>query len=919
MSKVSNSEVFGNYSWATLRAVALHGLAMQGLPEASESAAVQLLSLIGEISPSKGSGQSSLMAKLEEDDDPGNLDESIRSEIRTDSSALYLGSGESVVSAARSYVRETRAKAAEARKANFFNGVSKDSSLLTVAQSKWVEDEEIPTILLPMAELSDISESIVAMRCVWSAIRLDNCSAAQKKVVNEISDLRKKGPASSVPSGGVASSSTIPLPIKIVSLKLVDSAPSSKLERVKIKTKEESTGAMATFYNPFAVKKGLAEATIVPEGEECYILVRFANHLSIPLEVPRCQLEFDKAEKDLIKAPAVSFVIPGQARDFAVQFPFVVLQANESENKAAVTNLLYEVKGLRLACLARSFFLPLSPEATPEIKMGSVRNIPEPASTYPLRVSRAKQSESSNSIRSPKIEVVPAQPNLLLSFAAATTPIREDVVIPVPIADGEVFSLPKIFLSNDSGISGGGKIEELNISALGLPGFSNLVLFDFSGVDVDEEMKMATTLKNKVPVATPLTLTAHCENMDAQALNNPRNKKVSSLSLKLTAASDMGAHSRGCTVKLSFRYRGATVAPSLEVWRRREIEIRIVRIKGPRMLSLTFRPDLNWDSCYPELCLALAQQDKRTRYIAGDALKERSQVELTEKDGSDFVVSRLGTDSGIHVCGDKVIAFVAVANESTGSITLSSAEGPVGGFEGNTWDTIKMHPGVSVKVPVIFPRLDRAAGVDQKMCSVTRLLWKSEAVAGETEDCTETGGTIVPLNKRTRAGCIEIPLPCLKTIIDENPMFLSRVCKSPCVIEVSVFTASGEACTDCVSIGKPVNVTVDVELANWIPDSVLGEVLQTLQFCCTRKGNTEIESVGKSRRNFVWSGHTRKAIGNTNRKQTHNARILLLDEGEYTISACLSFSQMDKVDVVNEIWWAERAQIVQAVRVPPGQ
>ena len=72
MSKVSNSEVFGNYSWATLRAVALHGLAMQGLPEASESAAVQLLSLIGEISPSKGSGQSSLMAKLEEDDDPGN-------------------------------------------------------------------------------------------------------------------------------------------------------------------------------------------------------------------------------------------------------------------------------------------------------------------------------------------------------------------------------------------------------------------------------------------------------------------------------------------------------------------------------------------------------------------------------------------------------------------------------------------------------------------------------------------------------------------------------------------------------------------------------------------------------------------------------------------------------------------------------
>ena len=898
--------------------MALHGLAMQGLPEASESAAVQLLSLMGEISPSKGSSQSSLMAKLEEDDDPSNLDESARSDIRTDSSTLYLGTGESVVSAARSYVRETRAKAAEARKANFFSGVSKDSSLLTVAQSKWVEDDEIPTILLPMAELSDISESIIAMRCVWSAIRLDNCSAAQKKVVNEISNLRKKVPASSVPTG-VASSSTLPLPIKIISLQLVDSAPSSKLERVKIKTKEESTGAMATFYNPFAVKKGLVEATIVPEGEESYIVVRFANHLSIPLEVPRCQLEFDKAGSDLIKAPAVSFVIPGQATDFAVQFPFMVLNASELDSEAADTNLLYEVKGLRLACLARSFFLPLAAEGTPETKMGSVRNIPEPASTYPLRDSHAKQFENSRIIRSPKIEVVPAQPNLLLSFAAASTPIRENVVIPVPIADGEVFSLPKIFLSNDSGISGRGKMEELNISASGLPGFSNLVLFDFSGVDVKEEMKVASTMKNKVPVATPLTLSAHCENMDAQALNNPRNKKVSSLSLKLTAASDMGSHTRGCTVKLSFRYRGPTAAPSLEVWRRREIEIRIVRIKGPRMLSLTFRPDLNWDSCYSELCLALAQQDKRARYISGDALKEGPPLRTTETEEHNFVVSRLGTDSGVHVCGDKVIAFVAVANESTSSITLSSTEGPVGGFEGNKWDTVKVHPGVSVKVPVIFPRLDRAPGVDQKMSSVTRLLWKSEAAVGETADSPETGGTIVPLNKRARAGCIEIPLPCLKTIIDENPMFVSRVCKSPCSIEVAVLTASGEAGADHVSIGKPVNVTVDVELANWIPDSVLGDVLQTLEFCCTRKGISEMERVGKSQRNFVWTGHTRKAIGSGSRKHSHKARILLLEEGEYIISACLSFSPINKGDTTKEIWWAEKARIVHAVRAPRGQ
>jgi hypothetical protein len=907
LSNTSNSVDVGRYSWATLRAVVLHGLAMQGLRDASENAAVQLLSLMAEISPPKRSSQSALMAKLEEDEEIGITDESFRSEARNDS-ASYIGTGESVVSAARSYVRETRAKVAEARKTSFFTGIPKDSALLTVAQSKWVEDDEIPTILLPMAEFSEISESIIAMRCVWSAIKFDSCFAAQKRVVREISDLRAKVPSSTI-STDVAYSSAESLPIKIVSLKLVESEARSKLERVKVKPKGDDTGAMATFYNPFAVKKDQDQATIVPEEEERYILVRFANTLSIPLQISRCQLEFNKAESDRIKAPAISFVIPGRTNNFAVQFPFIIKGSEPDDEQEAPSNL-FEVNGLHVACLARSFFLPLTSAGPVESKAGTARNIPEPASKYPLRDSNAKQSDSSNSIRSPKIEVVPAQPHLLLSFASAPTVIQEDAVIPVPLADGEIFCLPKLFLSVDSGISGVGRVEELKISASGVPGFADIVLFDLSGSSGKEEVSEAP-MKKKVAAATPLVLTAHCENMDGQTLNDPRNMKTSSLNLTLTASPDMGSHIRGCTIKISFRYRGKIAAPSLEVWRRRDMEILILRTKGPRVSSLTFRPDLNWDSYYSDLCLALAQQDKHTRYRPGkapDAILKEQQAGSNEN--ADFSLGRIGTDSAVHVCGDKVVIFVAVANESTSMITLWSPNGPVGGFEGSTVETMKVNPGVSAKIPIILPRIDRAPGVDEKLCLKTRLHWKSELAANEA--CTETGGTIVPLNKRVRTGSIMIPLPCLKTIIDENPIFLSRVCKAPCTIHVGVSGVSGEAAAQ-VSISKPLFVTVDIDLATWIPDSVLSATRQTLEFCCTPKGSTDKETTGLSHRHFVWSGHVRKVLGGGTRKQTHKARLLFLEEGEYVVSACLSFKKMDLADDVKEIWWAERARVVQVV------
>lgn len=922
LSNKGNDSDVGCYGWATLRAVALHGLAMQGLRETSEDAAVQLLSLMGAISPRNRSEESGLFfSKLDEelDNASSNIDDSIHSDSANEGTS-YIAAGESVVSAARTYVRETRAKVVQAQRANFFSGVSKDSSLLTVAQSKWVEDDEIPTILLPMAEYSEISETIIAMRAVWSAIKLESCFTAQKRVVKEITDLRKKIPASSFPTG-VNKSKSYSLPIKITAVQMVDDTAQSKLERVKIKRKEEDKGAMATFFNPYANKKGQDEATMVPEEEERFVLVKFANALSIPLEIPRCQLEFSTRHNDRIKAPAISFVIPGQTKDFGVQFPFIVLK-DENGEKGAEASSIFEIKGLHVTCLARTFFLPLKGSSESPLTSADVySNIPETASLYPRRSYSGAAGENGIAIRSPQIEVVPAQPNLLVSFVSSPSPIDEDIVIPVPMADGEVFALPKLLLANDPGISGLGKVEELKITASGLPGHAEFVLFDLSGNIKEQETKQDDArLCKKAPEAKPLTLTAKYTGMDSESLNDPKKGRCSSVSLELAAKPDMGAYIRGCTVKISFRYRGKTPSPALEVWRKREIEVRVLRIKGPRVSSLTFRPDLSWESAYSELCLSLSRQDKHARYRPSKVQNEIALPQSGSTDDDNFVSGRLGSDPGVHVCGDKVVAIVAISNESASSIILSSPSGPIGGFDGSIMETIKVLPGVSAKIPVLLPRVDRAPGIPQKLSSMTKLNWKSELADREGEVSTETGGTIVPVNRRVRSGSIEMPLPCLKTIIDENPTFLSRICKAPCSVNVGlVGMAEGSAIE--IAVQKPLNVSVEITIADWVPGSVLRETKQTLQFCCARKGITSKEDFEKSSSDFVWCGHVRKSLkpDELAKSKTHSARIVFLQEGDYVISACLSFRRMDVEDDVKEIWWAEKAQHIRIKRAPKSQ
>lgn len=913
------------YGWATLRASVLHALAIQGVRESSEEAAVQLLALIGEISPEKQGKEGLLTNKLDsmESEEGGfgnSLDNSKRSDAYDDANS-FIGGAESyigdisVVSAARnarSFVRDkaqTARGALGARNTNFFSGQTNTSSLI-VAQSKWADDDLIAPLILPLGDRSEISQDILAMRAVWSNVKYNSCVGAQKRLIQQISELRKDLPASSLIESAASEKGPVASPLRIASAVILKTDAHTDIQRVKVKKEPnaENQGAMATFYNPYA-KKGAIEATLVPEGEERYILVEFVNNLSVQLEIQRCQIEFKISESDRIKAPAMSFVIPGQTSNFAVQFPFIVTAASNpqsaeesSAEEGEKQNLgVFEIKGLHVTCLGRSFFLPVD-ESSGKSSAKKNSSLPPPTYHYPERkYTEAKKEEA----KSPPLEIVPPQPNLLLSFAASLTPIEETNIIPAPLSDGEVFAIPSIHLQNDAGSNGLGKVEYLRITAHGLPGLSELVLFDSDGNTASTQPSKS----KKMGGVIPLTLTALCEGLDRDMLNAKGNSKgESAVSIQLAATHDMGTHTKGCTIQIRFRYKGASSSPDFELWKKQEVTIRVIRIKGPRISSLTFRPDLNWESAYSELCQSLVLQNKTKRIIRNGFVADLPQAGCT--DDEEFVVNRVGMDQGVHVCSDKVVILLSVVNETNTPIMLSNPSGGVGGFENSPIDTLRVPPGVSAKIPILIPRVDRSTDIVTKMLKMATLNWKSENSSLSNQgggDKLETGGAMVPVNRRVRGGALKIQLGCLKTIVDENPTFLSRVCRAPCKIEVAISGQGGSKVVE-VAPGKPLDTTMKMDVTDWVPDTVLGKSQLTLEFCCARKEKDASQDTD-DHRDYVWCGQIRKnlAEGTQERSHKHNARLIFLREGHYVVSACANIINGDGDDDAKEVWWAQTA------------
>jgi hypothetical protein len=248
------------------------------------------------------------------------------------------------------------------------------------------------------------------------------------------------------------------------------------------------TTSASTFYNPYAKKQteltGKNIITLVAQGEERTIVVKVGNNLSVPLVIPSCQLAFEKTGSIDIEAPSLSFTVPPKTKEFSVNFPFIVVSTDNSIKSPATTSTdegsgsalhSFAINGLYVAVNNRSLYIPFPKEGNDMnlTNLSSNRQLPDPISTYQRRIKKKKEDEQF----SVDLEAVPAQPNLLVSFSTAPTPLEDATTVPVHLSDGEIYTIPPFRLENDLG-RGIGTMERLQVVAVGLPGLPEEILFD---------------------------------------------------------------------------------------------------------------------------------------------------------------------------------------------------------------------------------------------------------------------------------------------------------------------------------------------------------------------------------------------------------------------------------------------------------
>lgn len=288
---------------------------------------------------------------------------------------------------------------------------------------------------------------------------------------------------------------------------------------------------------------------------------------------------------------------------------------------------------------------------------------------------------------------------------------------------------------------------------------------------------------------------------------------------------------------------------------------------------------------------------------------ESSTVVSGEDAVEHSILNRVGMDQGVHVSSDEVVLLMAVANETNSTIILSNRKGLVGGFEGSPMPTVRITSGVSVKIPVVIPRIDRfdengeVTDLATELVSRTALQWESEAVEGA--EGTE--------KKLKRTGRVRIPSRCLREIIDEHKSFASRICKPPVSLSVSV---GGEPKQSEISLplGSAIQVDASMTVQDWVPADVVAKCKVTLEFCCAEKqpGNSSSAADG-DRMPYMWCGRLRRTVdlADDEDDKGHLARIAFFQCGVFVVSVCAKVSSQDAPDGIEESWWAPHAKVVR--------
>lgn len=969
-----------NYAWASLRAPTLFALMQQVDPISSATAAELLLSLLSEISPDKIRDEVILhnltkdsMSESLKDINP-NLDSKVDARTEVDRNQVSPG----VAPIDRKSSSSKRANTLQQARGSFFAQAAQSSnSPFAESQSAWLENEPLP-------DAKFMTGGLTSLKCVASMTNLETCAMAQRHTLTSLKDLRSHIPIDS--HALVSSQSALDVanafpiyrdqesgphadgaheqkeaPLEVVSATIIKSESHLLLERTKAaghSSKGNVSSSMATFFNPYAKNAKKKEAadkiqsTLVAEGEERMIVVEFVNKLSVPLEVPFCQLLFEQIGRHAIEAPPLSFTIPAKSKRFSVHFPTIIVASkaddikstvrsggNDDKEDAQILDEIFDLTGLSVIYHDRitNISFKIGENGKENIQDGKTsgfsKHVAPPASVYqrskhnfPIKTKEKAQV---------RIEAVPSQPNLLVAFDKQQQPLDDETQVPVHLSDGEIYTIPALRLENDLG---SGRVERLQIIGVGLPGLADEVLFDTDAIAAareaeddfissDEEGSSAFEELMECDGLPPLKMKVNAGELSPKNINDKTEQvgEGSLVTFQIAATHDMGNQlDDGGNVRIRFRYRGPSPNPATEIWRKREVGLRIVRVKGPRISSLTFRSDLSWGSAYSELCKSLSKQkiqwqetpkwqlsriarrpassiDTQAAYME----REIASEVIHENQHSDScILGRVGMDPGVHVCSDEVVVLMAVANETNSTIILSNRKGLVGGFEGSPMPTVRITSGVSVKIPVVIPRIERldaeteVTDIAAELISRTALQWVSEANDGDDSE-----------NKRRRQGRVRIPTKCLREIIDEHKSFSSRICKSPVAVNVGISQDLHDGDVH-LQPGDSLVAHVEASVQDWVPKEVKNELNVTLEFCCSRKnpsGDIDILH-GDTLVPFVWCGQLRRTIAAEEENMKHKARISFLRTGVFVVSACAKLSRSGSL--AEEVWWSPHAKVV---------
>jgi hypothetical protein len=885
----------GDYGWATLRAFCLDSLAVQGNSELSLEAAELLLSLLAELDPEVCQGQD---VKLADPDTGRNAPRIESTSTGPESVPMPPAFKDSSISRATIGLEDVDMQEALASASQFAKNIRASYASLTAGspllaqQSKWAGEDPIPPICIPLADTSSLSDSLISLKSVWPHMDYEIASQAQRRCLERISKLRRAVATADLRSGsfshGLGEKS---LPIFILSSMAIHSEPHLELECVQKQGSpvQSKQGSMATFFNPFAKKKVSDEPTArVVDGEERAMIVKFGNCLSVPLDIHRSQLVFDDVSERRVKASSVSFLLPSKASNFVVQYPFAVLSNPTFENDEVNSNGdVFDVKGVRLTLLGRSILVPIAQENAADTQ--------HLARSISMHVQRAPRNMNEEGFTSKaRIETYPCQPKLQISFADTGAPTDS---IPVSLSDGEVFTVPAFRLRNHRGFNSQGKIQCLEISSSSSVGRK---LFDSTAtetVTASETEFMQDVLFDLNP--SPFKVIVVTDGFTVDGVNSSDGHGL--LSFQFAAARNFSEKlPNGATIDVVFRYRGPCTMKA-EVWRKQVVKFHLSHRQGPRIASISFRPDLIDKGTFVNTINKQWLDSYSNAFSSTAAGEPRTEGAI---DSADLTMNRIGMDPSVGACSSKCVFVLVVANAASSAITLRRLNQAAFGFEACPLDEIVVDPGVSAQIPIVEARIARvdnnAAPVDvlAELVHKTIFIWESDS--GRTR----------------RRGYVRIPPSCLFDVVQQHPMLVSQICVPPCTINLAV---GGEKIADSLlnaTLGRAVNLELNVAWETWVPREVQDACIVTMEFQCARQAGVPSRANATLRSEFAWVGKLRHAWDPLDPKAVarHQGKIVFLRPGTFAVSAFVGIARRrysqsaESTKAAPEIWWAPSSQ-----------